>query len=339
MAQMVRTISRVDKLHSIGRIFENRGMMEGSLSTFTAAVAAGYPPPIRPLGAEHCNPESDFSDSEPNDGDDDDGGPSSSPYALAQVMLASKPGQYICHQVHVFLTDTLILALQYPKSLDALAAYIKQPGFSMVLRRFIFTQRHPEYKGYPHVLPEFSSKISVFHSAVASFYAPSNHSGASGMYRERIRANPNYGGNPRFDTVFVSVADADSPDLEGEYAMGGLLVARVLLFFSFYDPVLQKYIPCALINWFVPKSDKPDPNTGMWVFEPEIEGGRPSLEVIHLDTILRGAHLLPKYGSGFLPENFSYIDALDAFKAYFVNHFIDYPAHELITGHQKFEID
>ena len=86
------------------------------------------------------------------------------------------------------------------------------------------------------------------------------------MYQERICANPNYGGNPQFDTVFVSVADADSPDLEGEYAMGGSLVAQVLLFFSFYNSVLQTHIPCALINWFVLKSDKPDPNTGMWVF-------------------------------------------------------------------------
>ena len=73
-------------------------MMEDSLSTFTAAVAAGYPPPIHPLGAEHCN--SDFSESESTNGgdldhDDNDSGPLSSPYALAQVMLASKTGQYI----------------------------------------------------------------------------------------------------------------------------------------------------------------------------------------------------------------------------------------------------
>ena len=64
------------------------------------------------------------------------------------------------------------------------------------------------------------------------------------MYQEHIRANPNYGGNLRFDTFFVSVADADLSDLEGEYAMGGLLVARVCLFFSFYDPVLQSYTLC-----------------------------------------------------------------------------------------------
>ena len=110
----------------------------------------------------------------------------------------------------------------------------------MALCHFVFTQHHPESKELPHILPEFSSKISVFHSAVALFYAPSNLSGMSEMYQEHIRANPNYGGNLQFDTVFVSVADADSPDLEGVYVMRGLLIVRVLLFYSFYDPVLQR---------------------------------------------------------------------------------------------------
>ena len=100
------------------------------------------------------------------------------------------------------------------------------------------------------------------------------------------------------------------------------------------DPTSGEFLchimPCALINCFV---DKHDPNTGMWVFEAEIESGGQQLGVIHLDTISRGTRLLPKNESGFLP-NFSYGDALDAFKAYFVNHFINYPAHELITGHQ-----
>jgi hypothetical protein len=226
----------------------------------------------------------------------------------------------------------VILAPHYPKSLSSLAKYIKQPGFPIALRRFVFAQRHPTFDSFPPVLPEFSSKLSVFQSAIASFYAPSNLCGTGGMYQERIRANPSCAGKPRFDTIFVTISDASSTDLEEEHALRGMLIARVLLFFSFRDPVLQKEIPCALINWFIPKSDKPDSVTGMWVFEPEIEGGRQPLEVIHLDTIVRGAHLLPKYGSGFLHENFNYVNTLDAFKAYFVNHFVDYHTHELIKG-------
>lgn len=68
----------------------------------------------------------------------------------------------------------------------------------------------------------------------------------------------------------------------------------------------------------------------MWVLKPEVSGGKPTLEVIHIDSIVRGAHLLPEYGLGFLPEDFCYTDTLDAFKLYFVNRFIDYHAHELL---------
>ncbi len=42
-------------------------------------------------------------------------------------------------------------------------------------------------------------------------------------------------------------------------------------------------------------------------------------------------HLLPCYGKGFLPKEMTYNDALDAWDAYFVNHFIDYHAHKLLT--------
>jgi hypothetical protein len=153
------------------------------------------------------------------------------------------------------------------------------------------------------------------------------------MYRERIRANPNWKGHPRFDTVLVTVSDDESE--QDEPFMHGMLVARVLLFFSFYDPKIRKEFPCALVNWFVPASEGPDLVTHMWIVKPEVMRGNPPLEVIHLDTIVRGAHLLPEFGHGFIPEAFSYTEALDAFKRYLVNHFIDYHAHELIRASES----
>ena len=72
----------------------------------------------------------------------------------------------------------------YPKTLEALAVYIKQPGFPTALWRFVYAQRHPGYKDFPQYLPEFSSKITVFHSAMASFYPPSDLCGTGGMYHE-----------------------------------------------------------------------------------------------------------------------------------------------------------
>ena len=129
----------------------------------------------------------------------------------------------------------------------------------------------------------------------------------------------------RCDTVFVSLD-------ESQPGMHGMLIARVLLFFSFYDPYLTKSLPCALVNWFVPDEDKPDEATGMWVVSPEREGNERTLEVIHLDSIARGAHLLPVYGSGFLPEDFQYTVSLDAFRSYFVNSYIDHHTHEFLAA-------
>ena len=50
---------------------------------------------------------------------------------------------------------------------------------------------------------------------------------------------------------------------------------------------------------------------------------------IHIDSIIRGAHLIGVYGEQFLPHDFSYVDSLRAFQAYYINKFIDYHANEI----------
>ena len=53
------------------------------------------------------------------------------------------------------------------------------------------------------------------------------------------------------------------------------------------------------------------------------------MSVIHLDTILRGAHLMGIAGSHPIPHQLKYTDSLDAFKSFYVNKYIDYHAHEI----------
>ena len=67
----------------------------------------------------------------------------------------------------------------------------------------------------------------------------------------------------------------------------------------------------------------------MWV-EPERISGQLPLQVIQVETIARGAHLLPVFGEGFLDEEFSFVNALDAFKQFYVNRCIDHRAHRLV---------
>jgi len=206
-------------------------------------------------------------------------------------------------------------------------ALIEQPKFPLALQQFIHRQNHPNSAHLGTIDGSFDGPIRVFHSAKVKFYAPSDLCGTGGMNRETIHANCNSRGSSRFDTIFVSVGN--DKDI-----MGGLLVARVWLLFSYFDPYSREDVPCALVTWFVPPDDdsERDEVTGMWKVCPERDDdGQCPVQVIHLDTILRGAHLLPCYGEGFLPEEMTYNDALDAWDAYFVNQFIDYHAHELLT--------
>jgi hypothetical protein len=115
--------------------------------------------------------------------------------------------------------------------------------------------------------------------------------------------------------------------------MEGMVIARILLFFSFR--YRDRDFSCALVinNWFIHTDEKPDEDTRMWVMELErMRDGRPTFQVIELDTIARGAHLLPVYGSNPLPPNFDFNDSLDSFNSFFVNHFIDHQAHEFVLG-------
>jgi hypothetical protein len=146
------------------------------------------------------------------------------------------------------------------------------------------------------------------------------------MYQETIHANPNCSGSPQFDTVLVSTGgDKD--------IMLGLLVACVWLFFSYFDPYLKKNVLYALVIWFIHSDDNPvhDDDTNMWKVSPEHdEDGQNLVQVIYINTILHGVHLLPYYGEGFLPVDLTHNDALDVWDSYFVNQFIDYHAHKLL---------
>ncbi|KAN0134193.1 hypothetical protein V8E53_007965, partial [Lactarius tabidus] len=112
--------------------------------------------------------------------------------------------------------------------------------------------------------------------------------------------------------------------------MEGMEIGCILLFFSF--EYRRKNFSCALINWFV-HTDSRDSDTGMWTVRQEIDRrGEPTLEVIHLDSIARAAHLLPVYRQSRIPEDFDHHTALDSFNSFFVNHYVDHHAHKFIGG-------
>ena len=164
--------------------------------------------------------------------------------------------------------------------------------------------------------------IKVFHSAISTYYAPSNLSGVGGMHREQIRATPRWKGKQgRYDCVYIE-KDAST---EG---FSGLHVTCIMLFFSFqFD---ERPYSCALVEWFITYGKAPCEDTGLWRVEPDYNArGQRMTSVIHTEMILRSAHLIGVAGTAMLPKQFSYHNTLSAFKLFYVNKYADHHAHKI----------
>ncbi|KAL0573826.1 hypothetical protein V5O48_008121 [Marasmius crinis-equi] len=305
--QMLTTILRGDKMNALRRKLERNGLLIGTASAFAYNVQD--PQFTLPTAVDIDDP----------DGDDGDGagdlGPVSGPReaTFADLAIRKAPG--------------------YPAEVEALSRHINQPRFPLALRRFLYDQLNPNSEIYGDTLtedkcPEFKERISVFHSATIYNYAPSDECGPSGMIRERLRSCPHWQGRyPRRDTALVVLDD----EIRG---MGGMIIARILLFFSFVHNGL--YYPCAFVDWFVRSGDEPDPDTGMWVVEPEYERvgvrNERKVAVIHLDTLAHAVHLLPVYGNDSVPESFHFAESLDAFRQFYVNKFANNRLYEFLSS-------
>jgi len=110
--------------------------------------------------------------------------------------------------------------------------------------------------------------------------------------------------------------------------MKALLVARVYLFFRFSHEGVD--YPCALVRCYS-TSDEPDATTGLWVVEPEsTRRGMCHMSVIHLDSIVHGAHLLPRFPSDAPAyREINYMNVLDVYMSFYVNKYIDHHAFEI----------
>ncbi len=144
------------------------------------------------------------------------------------------------------------------------------------------------------------------------------------MRKEIIRATPSWRkGRARYDCVFVETAN-----LEREAGFKGLHVARIKLLLSFIYRDIR--YDCALIHWFELAQNEPDELTGMWMVEPESnDDGTPHLSIVHVDTILRAAHLIPVFDNTIINKDHRYETTLDTFHKFFVNKYADHHANEI----------
>jgi hypothetical protein len=231
----------------------------------------------------------------------------------------------VCALIIIIIITHIIAACRiYPN--DFAADIDGQHDLKYLIQKFLYNQTHPRLspnqKPEALDLPSFDDKITIYPSAVATFYSPSDISGVGGMRSERIRAIKSWRrGSPRYDCIFVET-NADAP------GMAGLDIARVYLFFSCtFNGV--KY-PCALVQWFSHVGQSEDPGTGMWIVQPDItDDGVPFTSVIHLDTIVRGAHILPVFREEIVSRDLTFSNTLNYFQLFYVNKFVDHHAFEI----------
>ncbi|KAF8815301.1 hypothetical protein BYT27DRAFT_7226011 [Phlegmacium glaucopus] len=293
IGQMLLTNQRVDKLAAARVDFEEHGMLTGVQGNPTTTQ---HPLPATvPTQAEVDENEDRDMEGETSEG---------------SVHLPKRP------------------AHGYPKTLAVLSDFLAMPQLNEYICRFLYDQQNPDSEIFGmdvglHNCPEISPTlhINIFHSALTIFHAPSDLSGTGGMCCEHIRCAPSWRRGPAcHDCIFIE----RNPDEVGFAALG---VAQVRFFFSFqFDDVVY---PCALIHWFEMFGDSPCPNTGMWMVQPDTRLRQRVTSVIHIDLVLRAAHLIGVYGSEFIPQTLTHSQSLHAFKLFYVNKYIDHHAHEI----------
>ncbi|KAG1837670.1 hypothetical protein F4604DRAFT_1692100 [Suillus subluteus] len=208
--------------------------------------------------------------------------------------------------VHVELARTS-QGKKHPQNIPALANELNIPNLAELVQQFLIEQLYPD-KDPAQIpsgimdCPRYNGRIQVFHSAVSTFFAPSDLSGVGGMKCEHIRMSPKWrNGHARKDCVFV-ITDPNIPGMRG------------------MDIVIQ---------WFNRIDDAPDEDTGMWVVSPSSDGNHAHYAVIHVEAIFRSAHLIPVYGTEPLPSSIQSHHVLDIFNLFYVNKYADHHAFEI----------
>ena len=333
--------TRNDKLAAARADFTSRGMLHGTcLGEVIEALRHELNADVSssddedessgPDGNGERGSDLDFEDS--NNRDDAPPGPVDGPPIFSEVTLANKKGINTKPPSSPCITNSPIPATKYPcASFQKLGEYIGQANLDDLVRHFLFYEQNPDFNGTPllSLCPTTTNakKIAIFHSATATFCAPSNPSGPGGLYRETIRCVPRWqtGGTvaPRYDCVVLNIG-SEAP------GMRGVDVARVHLLFSF-EAGGETY-SCALVHFFCKSFDDPDPDNGLWIVEPDTgPNGSRAMSVIHVDSIIRAAHLLPVFSRDVaVPREVNFSHTLDIFTAFYVNKFIDYHAFETL---------
>ncbi|KAH6904046.1 hypothetical protein BKA70DRAFT_1373674 [Coprinopsis sp. MPI-PUGE-AT-0042] len=247
-------------------------------------------------------------------GEDEDGDAVDEPASMGEIKLAKRSVPRSARSIDIVAQDIV-----QPLLVDRVRQY---------LHNYTTHERLHSSQDIPLTdCPQLDNHvIYTYPSARAVFFAPSDLSGIEGMKTEHIRSVSEWQGpQPRYDCVLVG-GEADEPGFRG------YLVARVFLLFKLVSRTTKEVHPLALVQWYSTVGEHPCPDTGMWIVQPDFVRGRPSLDVVHLDSIFRLVHLIGVSGNQYLPrQDFDFTQSLDAFRSFYVNKYADHHSHELVS--------
>ncbi|KAI0823320.1 hypothetical protein BC628DRAFT_1325036, partial [Trametes gibbosa] len=187
----------------------------------------------------------------------------------------------------------------YPQALASIGHHVGIPNLPILASRFLHEHADsddPPIRNADLPLDPVDC-AHIFHSAVTTYYAPSDPSGLWGMHREHIRANPSWHkGPPRYDCVSIG----KDPSAHGFLSFHVVRIKLLLLFrvnWCFTLSGETEDVPCAVVESFSAVHNKPEPETGLWLVEPDInDDGSRMLGIVHIDTLFCSAHLIPAFG-------------------------------------------
>ena len=162
---------------------------------------------------------------------------------------------------------------------------------------------------------------TVFFLLQLPFIMPQVTCLAQGGYFMNVFEPSTLGGMVLQDTIVFSF------NMIPTHQVSVLYVARVRHFFSIRHN--KTHFPCALVSWYSTIGTTPCADAGMWKVKPDFDNtGHLAMSIIHLDSMVRSAHLMGIAGTTRIPHHLTLDRSLDAFQAFYVNKYIDHHAHE-----------
>ena len=144
--------------------------------------------------------------------------------SLSHVLNSQKfhVSIYICIYIYYTNHQSFSVKCVYPDE-------VNEPGLTQLIQEFIYEQHHPNSSAHNILnLPPFYEKITIHMSTVATFHAPSNLSGISGMKCECMHAVNCWRNSPgRYDTMFINTTHSDTDDNADPSSAHGFLDLEV----------------------------------------------------------------------------------------------------------------